>query len=312
MKLLVTGAWHDAERYIPLLKQRGHEIAFLQYETDELPCAPEWAEGVVCNGLFLRHDARQFRSLRYVQLTSAGFDRVPAAYFREKGLALHNARGVYSIPMAEYATAAVLNVYRSSRRFWEYQQQRRWEKLRDLRELSGSRVCILGCGSVGTECAKRFGAMGCEVIGVDLLTDDRDHFRKIYHTDEIENAISGADAVIVTLPLTEQTKGLADERFFSLLKDGCVLVNIARGGILCTDALVHALRKRELFAVLDVFEEEPLDRNSPLWEMENVLITPHNSFVSDKTADRLSALILKNLEEYGENTDEDPDHIPQK
>lgn len=312
MKLLITGAWHNAEQYIALLKRYGHEIAFLQYETEELPCAPEWAEGVICNGLFMRRDVREFRSLRYVQLTSAGYDRVPATYFRENGIMLYNARGVYSIPMAEYAVTAVLNIYRNSRRFFEYQQQRRWEKLRTLRELSGSRVCILGCGSVGTECAKRFSALDCKVVGVDIQCPESDCFDRIYHTDDMHQAISGADAVILTLPLTAQTEGLADERFFAQLKSGCVLVNIARGRIIRTDALIAALKERELYAVLDVFEEEPLDPDSPLWEMENVMITPHNSFVSDKTADRLSALILKNLENYGENTDENSDHIPQE
>ena len=91
---------------------------------------------------------------------------------------------------------------------------------------------------------------------------------------------------------------MADRRFFSKLKPGCVLVNIARGKIINTGDLIEALRQNELYAALDVFEEEPLDKNSPLWSMENVMITPHNSFVSDKTANRLSELIMERLNDF--------------
>lgn len=298
MKLLITGAWREAEKYIPKLESLGHEVAFLQYEADSLPCAPEWAEGVICNGLLLHHDVRAFMSLRYVQLTSAGLDRVPADYLHQKGVVINNARGVYSVPMAEHALSAVLNIYRHNIRFFNNQKKRVWEKDRSVRELCGSAVCVLGCGSVGTECAKRFAAMGCKVYGVDIQSCKREHFSKVFHIDDLYLAVSAADIVIFTLPLTQQTEGMADRRFFSKLKPGCVLVNIARGKIINTGDLIEALRQNELYAALDVFEEEPLDKNSPLWSMENVMITPHNSFVSDKTANRLSELIMERLNDF--------------
>lgn len=296
MNLLVTGAWRDAETYIPLLQERGNQVAFLPNEAGALPCDPAWVEGVVCNGLFLYHDIQKFTSLRYVQLTSAGFDRVPAAYLAKRGVTLKNARGVYSIPMAEHAVAMTLYFYRNLRLFAQQQKNKVWQKDRNLRELSGRTVCIIGCGSVGTECAKRFCAFGCEVIGLDIDPAEKEGFQKVNDIKNREAVLCAADVVILTLPLTEHTKGMADETFLRSLKDGCLLVNIARGGIIRTDALIKALRERELYAALDVFEEEPLDADSPLWSMENVLITPHNSFVSDKIGDRLSRLIAEGLE----------------
>ena len=295
MNLLLTGAWRDAKKFIPLLEENGHKVVFMQYEQDELPCEPAWVEGAVCNGLFLSHSAEAFSSLSYVQLTSAGFDRVPLEYFHKRGITVNNARGVYSVPMAEHAVAAVLDIYRHAGSFYENRSKHIWQKDRGLRELCGSRVCVIGCGSVGAECAKRFAAMGCEVVGVDINVFENEFFSRIFPIGDIYNVISGTDVVILTLPLTDETRGLADERFFAALKDGCVIVNIARGALIRTEALLKALGERELYAALDVFETEPLDPDDPLWAEPNVMITPHNSFVSDKTADRLNEKILAGL-----------------
>ena len=295
MKLLLTGAWRDAQKHASLLSDMGHEIIFLQYEADPLPCDPREVEGVVCNSLFLHHDIRLFEKLRYIRLTSAGFDRVDTDYIASRGIELYNARGVYSIPMAEHAVAAVLNLYRHFASFVRRQEVRCWQKDRSLSELYGKTVCILGCGSVGTECAKRFAAFGCRVVGLDLVTQPKPSFETIYPISETEKAIAAADVVILTLPLTEQTEGMVDKAFLDTLKDGCVLVNIARGKLVDSAALIEELKKRRISAALDVFDEEPLPSDSPLWGMENVLITPHNSFVSDAVGDRLSRLIIEGL-----------------
>lgn len=295
MNLLLTGAWRDAGKYFEYLEASGHKIAFLQNEADPLPCEYEWVQGVVCNGLFLHHDVRAFTSLQYVQLTSAGYDRVDVGYLSEKGAELHNARGVYSAPMAEHAVAAVLYFYRNLRLFMRQQKDKVWQKDRNLRELSGAAVCIVGCGSVGQECAKRFSAFGCDVIGIDLNPTEKDGFERIDGIADLKKSIGLADVVVLTLPLTDQTEGLVEETFLNTLKEGCILVNIARGGIVRTDALINTLSKRKLYAALDVFEEEPLSADSPLWSMENVLITPHNSFISDRIHERLSRCILHGL-----------------
>lgn len=295
MNLLITGAWQDAPLLIPQLRAEGHQVVFMQNETDELPCEPEWVEGVICNGLFLSHEIDLFTCLKYIQLTSAGLDRAPLDVIRARGIILRNARGVYSIPMAEHALCAALSLYRKMQVFSENQSNRLWQKQRDLRELFGKTVVIIGCGSVGEECAKRFRAFGCEIIGVDEDDADRAYCAKVYRTDRLHEAIASADIVLLTLPLTPQTEGMADHAFFRSLKDGCVLINIARGGLVRGDALIQALRERTLYAALDVFDEEPLAQSSPLWTMENVLITPHNSFVGEGNRQRLNDVILHNL-----------------
>ena len=295
MNLLITGAWHNAKQHIEALETLGNRVWFMQNEQDELPCDKEIIEGVVCNSLFLYHDISGFSSLRLIQLTSAGLDRAPVEYIRSHGIALYNARGVYSIPMAEHAVSAALQFFRNSRFFYENQQKRLWQKNRELRELCGSTVCIIGCGSVGTECAKRFSALGCRVHGIDLKPYNNQYFKKMTGLGSLEEVIAQADVIVLSLPLSRQTEKMADERFFSALKNGCVLINISRGGIIDEEALIKRLNEKELFAALDVFENEPLDPENPLWRLSNVLITPHNSFVGDGNGKRLDTLIMGNL-----------------
>lgn len=295
MNLLITGAWQQAKDYIGEIQQQGHSVVFLQYEKDTLPCDYEWVEGVICNGLFLHHPIEKFKNLKYIQLTSAGFDRVSMEYVNSHDIVIYNARGVYSIPMAEFVVGGVLQLYKQAKFFNKNQTEHRWEKHRGLLELFGKKVCIVGCGSVGTECAKRFRAFGCEVIGVNRTVRENQNYDKMQSLEALETELPDADILILALPLTEETKYLMNEKMLSLMKKGAVLVNIARGAVVEENALVRALEGRLDGAVLDVFEEEPIGENSPLWEMEHVILTPHNSFVGDGNAKRLADVIMKNL-----------------
>lgn len=294
MKLLITGAWNDGKNHIDEIKAMGHEVVFMQYEKDALPCEYEWVEGVICNGLFLSHPIEKFPNLRYIQLTSAGFDRVDMDYVKIHDIEIRNARGVYSIPMAEFAICGVLQLYKQSAFFRENQRQHLWEKHRGLLELSGKTVLIVGCGSVGNECAKRFAAFDCRVIGVDLFPREDSLYEEILPLNQLDEALKRADIIILTLPFTEQTRHLIDENRLALLKQNAVLVNIARGEVIDTKALLKYLDNLG-GAVLDVFEEEPLDKASSLWEKQNVILTPHNSFVGERNAERLQKVIVANI-----------------
>lgn len=295
MNLLVTGAVALTEEQKNILKQMGHEVVFMQQEKSPLPCEAAWVEGIIGNGIFLHHPIAQFPSLKYIQLTSAGFDRVPMDYVKKQGIAIHNARGVYSIPMAEFAVGGVLQLYKQSHFFCQNKKERKWEKHRGLLELFGKNVCIIGCGSVGTECAKRFRAFGCQIVGVDLAPYSTAEYTQMLPLERMDEAVANSDIVVLTLPLCKETHHLFDRERFARMKPGAVLVNIARGGIVDTEALLEALAGRRCGAVLDVFEEEPLADHHALWDMENVIITPHNSFVGEGNAKRLWNVIVENL-----------------
>jgi len=295
MNLLITGAWTDAKNYIEEIELAGHIVEFIQQEKDPLPCPYEWVEGVICNGLFLYHPISRFNNLRYIQLTSAGYDRVSMDEIEKRNIKIHNARGVYSIPMAEFALAGVLDLYKGMADFRELQRRHKWTKNRSIRELAGSRVLIVGCGSVGTECAKRFKALDCHVIGIDVFVREDYYYDTIKGLDELSTEAMYANVMILTLPLTDKTRGLINKGILDLFKG--IIVNISRGGVIDQ----KALETWDGEAVLDVFEEEPLDERSPLWDKKDTIVTPHNSFVGSGNARRLKDVILNNLETLKED-----------
>lgn len=296
MNLLVTGAFNWSENELNNLRELGHNVVFMQQEKSPLPCDAAWVEGIVGNGIFLSHPIEEFTSLKYIQLTSAGFDRVPMDYVNANGIEIYNARGVYSIPMAEFAVSGVLQIYKQSGYFYENQKAHKWDKHRGLLEIFGKNVCIVGCGSVGNECAKRFGAFGCRVIGVDITPYSNDLYEDMLSLDRLSEALGRADVTVLTLPLSDATHHLINADRFAEMKRGSVLVNIARGGIVDTEALISALSENLGGAVLDVFEEEPMSEDSALWNFENVILTPHNSFVGDGNHARMLDVIMNNLE----------------
>lgn len=294
MNLLVTGAWADAKSHIATLEQTGHTVCFMQFEKDELPCDYSWVEGVICNGLFQYHQIEKFTNLKYIQLTSAGFDRVPMEYVKSCAIKINNAHGVYSIPMAEYVLAGVLELTKKMRFFADNQKAHKWEKHRGLVELAGKNVCIVGCGSVGIECAKRFAAFGCKVTGVARSERQQEYFDKVVKISDIDSVLPDMDVVVLAVPLTDETRGLMSKSRLALLSADTILVNVARGAIVDEKALIEVLPN--IFgAVLDVFTEEPLSSDSPLWDMENVIVTPHNSFVGEGNGERVDDAILRSL-----------------
>jgi phosphoglycerate dehydrogenase-like enzyme len=296
MKLLLTGAFKYTDEQIEYLKSLGNDIVYVQDERKKIDFDVSDIEGVVCNGLFLYNDIRHFKKLKYIQLTSAGFDRVPIDYINEHEIKIYNARGVYSIPMAEFALCGVLQLIKQSRLFYKNQNNHIWEKSRTLGELSGKTVLIVGAGNIGSEVAKRFSAFDASVIGVDITDDDRKYFDKVELLDNLDEQLKIADIVILTLPLTDSTRGMFDKSKFDLMKKSSIFVNIARGPLVVESDLINSLKPGDISgAVLDVFGEEPLNGNSPLWNMDNVILTPHNSFVGENNNKRMFNVIVDNL-----------------
>lgn len=301
MKLLLTGAIKYTDEQIEYLKSLGNDIVYVQDERNKIDFDVSDIEGVVCNGLFLYNDIRHFKKLKYIQLTSAGFDRVPIDYINEHDIKIYNARGVYSIPMSEFALCGVLQFIKQSRLFYKNQNNHIWEKSRTLGELSGKKVIIVGAGNIGSEVAKRFSAFDASVIGVDITDDDRKYFDKVELLDNLDEQLKIADIVILTLPLTDSTREMFDKSKFDLMKKSSIFVNIARGPLVVESDLINSLKSGDISgAVLDVFEEEPLNENSPLWDMDNVILTPHNSFVGENNNKRMFNVIVDNLEKRNE------------
>ncbi len=315
MNLLITGAWRPSPNALQALSGMGHVMCFMEREDGPLPCPGDWVEGTVCNRLFLTHPVALLPRLRYVQLTSAGCDRVPVEELAAQGVVLHTARGVYSGPMAEFALWGVLTIYKDGVGFLDAARAHCWTKRRGLREMTGKYVLVLGCGSVGTACAERFAAMGCHVRGIDLYAARNTApcgflreagFDEVLPPDRLDSLLPETDILLLALPLTPDTAHCLDVRRLALLPEGAVVVNLSRGAVLDEAALEAALRQGADRlggalggAVLDVCEEEPLPPHSTLWDCPGVLLTPHNSFVGEGNEERLEKAILDGLRKQG-------------
>ncbi len=294
MNILITGAFPLEPAEKAELEAAGHTVALHRDEREPVP-APERYEAVVCNGLFQYTPIERFTRLRLIQLTSAGLDRVPLDYIRARGIELHNAARVYSVPVAELAVCGILQLYKQSRFFAANQRRHRWEKHRGLLELTDKRVCILGCGDVGQEIAKRLQAFGCRITGVNRTVRRLPDFEELLPLDKLPAVAAFCDILICCIALTPETRGIVNKAVFERLGPDAIFVNIARGA-LADEAALTAWLLSGGRAALDVFEEEPLSEKSPLWDMENVILTPHNGFVGDGNRARLWEEIREGLE----------------
>jgi phosphoglycerate dehydrogenase-like enzyme len=205
--------------------------------------------------------------LRVVQLLSAGVE--PWLPVLPDGVVLCNGRGVHGGSTAELAVAGLLSLLRHLPDFAAAQERGEWSP-RTADDLDGLRVLVLGAGDI----ARRIGA-ALRVFDAEVTYVARTAREDVRTLADLPHLLPSARAVVIALPLTEQTRGLVDAAFLAALPDGAMLVNIARGRIVHTDALVAELRRGRLSAFLDVTDPEPLPAGHPLWTAPNVLITPH-------------------------------------
>jgi phosphoglycerate dehydrogenase-like enzyme len=302
MKLLLTGSFSYTEDQLELLAGLGYQVSMLPDErvTDGLDVAD--TEVVVCNNLFNHIKIGEFKNLKFVQLTSAGTDKIPENHLKKAGIQLETARGVYSDPIAEWIVLKILEICKNSRYFYAAQKKKQWIKDRNLMELNGKTAAIIGYGSIGVETARRLHGFKMHVTAVDSRLPGSDEMQWINSIEKPENldmVLAEHDIIILTLPLTRETRQLINRRRLDTMKDDAILVNVSRGAIIDERALIRVLKNKKFAGVaLDVFEEEPLPDKSPLWKFKNVLVTPHNAFISDRTRQRMFDLIYKNLRTY--------------
>ena len=220
--------------------------------------------------------------LQVIQTLSAGVNwlvgRVPAHVM------VCNARGVYDVPLAEWAVGAILAMQRGLLRARDAQARGEWTAY-EPSELAGTRVVILGMGSIGTAIADRLRPFGVEIVGIARTARDG-----VHGLEDLDELLAGAGVLVNMLPLTSETGGLLDARRMALLPDNALLVNGGRGRTVDTTALVRELETGRLRAALDVTDPEPLPEGHPLWALPNVLISPHIAGDSPEATIRAFAL----------------------
>ena len=236
-------------------------------------------------------------NLRWMQTFSAGVDSPFFAQLRGKGVRLTTASGATASPIAQTVVLYMLALSRDMRSWMRKQDAREW-KQHPIDELDGSRLAVVGMGPIGEEIARLGVALGMDVIGVRRTPTGHEPCPTVTF-DELPNVLRRSDWVAVALPLTPGTLGMFGDAEFAAMRPGARFINVGRGELVDEPALVRALHTGHLAgAGLDVFATEPLPVDSPLWAMDNVIITPHNSGTSQRSLGRVVEIFLDNLERY--------------
>ncbi|MGC5037714.1 D-2-hydroxyacid dehydrogenase [Streptomyces sp. DT190] len=209
---------------------------------------------------------------RWVHTASAGVDHLMCPELAASDTVVTNARGVFDQPIAEYVAALVLAMAKDLPRTLELQREQTWRH-RESRKVAGSRAVVVGSGPIGRAITRTLKA-----LGVTTALVGRAARAGVHGPEDLDRLLSRADWVIAAAPLTDRTRGMFDARRFGVMQPSARFVNIGRGGLVVEDALAEALDKRWIAgAALDVFETEPLPRDSPLWRAPGLIVSPHMS-----------------------------------
>nr|WP_205093109.1 D-2-hydroxyacid dehydrogenase [Thalassobacillus pellis] len=242
---------------------------------------------------------KQAKNLKWIMVISAGLDQMPFRQIEEQGILVTNARGIHAVPMAEYAFSMLLQVYRQAKKLFEFEKEHSWQRKLPMEEISGKTMAIVGTGAIGQEVARIAKAFHMETLGVSKTGNDKPYFDKTYENAALTNVISNADFVVSVLPSTSETRELFQDEHFKAMPTHAVFLNMGRGDLVKSETILNAVRAGEIaHVVLDVFEEEPLPRDHPFWDEENVTITPHLSGSSSQYQYRAFEIFFDNLEKY--------------
>jgi phosphoglycerate dehydrogenase-like enzyme len=322
MKIISTVALQPAHRAAISTAVTGAEIVDRQCRTQEE------TNNLVSGGCDVLLTFRvpddasnRVRGLRWIQLLSAGADHALSEPLRAGAIPITTASGIHATPIAEYTLASMLSYAHRIHLAIRAQTRHEWMKsgrfMANVDDIRGHTLGIIGYGSIGRETARLGQAFGMKVLALKRNPSERtdpgwcppdlgDPAGKIperfFGPDQREDILRESDYVSVTLPLTEHTRKFIGAREFSAMKPGAYLVNIGRGQVIDEQAMADALKAGKLGgAGLDVFEHEPLDASSPLWELENVILTPHVSGANRRYMDKACELFIENLKRFASN-----------
>ncbi|GAC1390842.1 MAG: D-2-hydroxyacid dehydrogenase [Ktedonobacteraceae bacterium] len=260
----------------------------------------------------------QVPHLRWIQLYSAGADRLVTTPLFQADIMITTASGVHAINIAEYVFTMTQAWYRQLPQLLVWKQRKEWGADKEstktaIEELHGKTIGIVGYGSIGRQIARLAQAYGMRILAMQRGNNHKDSGfsfpdvgdpegtlpQRYYTFDQLHDMLQECDIVVVAVPLTAETKAMFNTQAFQAMKNSAFFVNIARGDICDEAALIHALEQKHIAgAALDVFEQEPLPSTSPLWDLPNVLMSPHNSGVTPHYNERAATIFEENLRRY--------------
>lgn len=247
-----------------------------------------------------KYTFRPSNELKWIQSWSAGINQYPLELLEENGIYLTSANGVHAYPISETIFAYILGFTRKIHTYVRNQQAKVWHHSNMKSEAHGKTLGIIGVGAIGKETAKIGKAFGMKVLGVRHSGKKEENVDEMYTTKDLGQVLPQCDYVVASLPLTKETHHLFGTQQFREMKNSAFFINIGRGTLVKEEDLILALQTGEIAgAGLDVFETEPLNEENPLWEMENVILTPHTAGSTEYYSNRVvEDIFIPNLKEY--------------
>jgi len=263
--------------------------------------SPADTDGVVA----FAHDDALFDA-PWVHAVTAGYDDYPVERYREAGVTFTNSTGIHGASVGESVVGHCLTFARRLHRYRDRQHDRVWEHepYEKAFTLRGERACVVGLGTLGRGVAVRLDALGIDVVGVRRTPAPGPGVAEVVTPDALDEAVADARFVVLTVPLTEGTRGLVDAAVLANMREDAYLVNVARGEVVDQDALVAALDGGDVAgAALDALDPEPLPEASPLWGFDEVLITPHCAALTNDYHEAVGDLVVTNARRIGRGED---------
>lgn len=241
-------------------------------------------------------------SLKWIHTIRAGVDGWPLDQILNKNIILTNGRGVHKMHMSEFAIGALITLARNFHIIFKNKDNAFWDQGVEQGQISGATLGILGLGNIGKEIARKANFMGMKVIGTKKTKKCIDYVDRVYSDTEMEEVFRKSDYIINLLPVTTETYELIDRNFFDIMKKSACFINLGRGKTVNEGDLIESLKNRKIRAAfLDVFQEEPLKKDSDFWNLDNVIITPHLSGETLRYNEMAMEILKINLEEYWED-----------
>lgn len=281
-------------------REEGEKIRFFK-NFDDVGDNIKDAEIIISAGYAGEEVIRKADKLKWFFSYSAGVDGLPFKVLEEKNVIVTNTSGIHKTQIAEQVLGVMISFSRRLKTAYEKQQERVWctDLYHTADELMGKRLLIIGAGHIGKEIARKASAFDMKITGLKRTPGKIDYFDEVYGIDKLNDLLPGADYVVLITPLTDETYHLMGREQFKLMKSSAVFINVSRGDTADEDALTDALKTKNIRgAGLDVFHQEPLNRDSQLWYLDNVIITPHSSGFSPYNPRRAAEMFLENYKRY--------------
>ena len=288
------------KRYEQLLKEGRNDLSFFICDNKEkIEQHIEEADIIFSGHTFPVQLIPKAKNLKWIQSISAGVENFVLSGSIPENVILTKITGVHGPIMSEYVLGYILAVTLNVKNAFESQKKKDWPYYVP-ETVRAKTVGMIGLGSVGACIAYKLHLVGAEVIGLEEQEKKLPYIGREYMVSELKEFLERSDFVVMSLPLTPKTRGIFGEKEFAMMKKSAYFINISRGPLVREEALVNALKSGQIAgAILDVFSEEPLPKNHALWELDNVIITPHISGPS--IPEDIARVFLENLERFEEN-----------